>query len=199
MRAIEPVMPAIRRLLTEAWIETNASNASGPPAGVASSRRRGSKHDGPRNGHAVEGSPPHGGVDRNIISVVAVRAGLGRLLTEAWIETAPSRPPRTGRRVASSRRRGSKLRLVAVPVADAMSPPHGGVDRNAIAVRREVTRICRLLTEAWIETCPLSTSRRSATVASSRRRGSKRCEILDRVPAHGRLLTEAWIETSRQK
>ena len=99
-----------------------------------------------------------------------------------------------------------------------MSPLHGGVDRNVEALNTICNRKGRLFTEAWIETAPRAGAGSGSTVASSRRRGSKRAiasapNNARKSPLHGgvdrnaicilhryglpnsRLFTEAWIET----
>src|SRR4051794_10222207 len=106
---------------------------------VAPSRGRGSKL------RAVDGlvvpapSPPHGGADRNCIEAckracravarplalrdVAPSRGRGSKLSKISLRFALSE-------VAPSRGRGSKLDVIALGEDAAMSPPHGGADRN---------------------------------------------------------------------
>ena len=80
-------------------------------------------------------SPPHGGVDRNRLTMFGgLRAG-GRPLTGAWIETRARSLPRAWRGVAPSRGRGSKLVPLLRRHVARVSPPHGGVDRNPNATR----------------------------------------------------------------
>ena len=168
-----------------------------PTQEVASSRRRGSKPLEHCQCRQRATSPLHGGVDRNLDIYRGIRDDRGRLFTEAWIETSarPARRAGAPRRlfteawietasppprrpcgpVASSRRRGSKLRPDAV---------------------RDRRHRGRLFTEAWIETRstragPTATSGRLFTEAwiETYPRRARRCA------RHGRLFTEAWIET----
>ncbi len=102
--------PACSRLLTGARIETCGPCAGDAASAVASSRGRGSKRSGitPRR-RPVRRSPPHGGADRNVSELAALRhlvvspphggadrntytatnpgGAAGRLLTGARIET----------------------------------------------------------------------------------------------------------------
>ena len=126
-----PKCPArIGRPLTGAWIETIIAAKAWGKCAVAPSRGRGSKHRHADRAAAQVESPPHGGVDRN--SCVAFRppSASGRPLTGAWIETFAVIRKRSFEDVASSRGRGSKLSSAPGRRNSAMSPPHGGVDRN---------------------------------------------------------------------
>ena len=101
----------------------------------------------------IRASPPHGGADRNFARGRGPsRAGRGRLLTGARIETLP----------------------VRIGPCDVLrSPPHGGADRNVADSQPASRADGRLLTGARIETSHLPCSARSSAVASSRGRGSK--------------------------
>ncbi len=57
--------PGSRRPLTGAWIETSPASSRLARSIVAPSRGRGSKHGISHLTTSHEGSPPHGGVDRN--------------------------------------------------------------------------------------------------------------------------------------
>ncbi len=123
--------------------------------------------------------------------------------------------------VAPSRGRGSKHTISSPEMqAAARSPLHGGVDRNAEAVRLKLEAAgvapsrgrgskhferCifgeplagRPFTGAWIETTSALAARAGLWVAPSRGRGSKHaCLVRDRLPPVGRPFTGAWIETS---
>jgi len=119
-------------------------------------------------------SPPHGGVDRNspmwlaapmrrrrphtgawietALGASSRRASSGRPHTGAWIETPWASGKTKWTPVAPTRGRGSK------PVGPdgrdniVSSPPHGGVDRNRIAMDMPVSAPSRPHTGAWIET-----------------------------------------------
>src|SRR5690606_17294800 len=75
----------------------DSMSARSPP-----SRGRGSKHGFPRNEwHHPGGRPPHGGVDRNIMSAEEeVKRLKVAPLTGAWIETRSAEGIATGWRVA---------------------------------------------------------------------------------------------------
>jgi hypothetical protein len=121
---------------------------------VASSRRRGSKQS---KGFLVaqsSSSPPRGGVDRNPVLAPTKGAHRGRLLAEAWIETPNGGDAVMLMQVASSRRRGSKQGHCGISCRLGLSPPRGGVDRNAKHVKAGADPQGRLLAEAWIETWP---------------------------------------------
>ena len=119
------------RPLTGARIETNHQR------GLAPSR---------------QGSPPHGGADRNWGNHVCWHASGGRPLTGARIETPPKPDRQPRRHVAPSRGRGSKH---VETMAHLGSPS-------------------RPLTGARIETPSVSGSDPTNPVAPSRGRGSKR-------------------------
>ena len=140
------------RLLTEAWIETGDVPREHDARIVASSRRRGSKQCPAQRTSHKRPSPPHGGVDRNA-SIECRRVEHKRSPPHGGVDRNPrDRMQPAQAPVASSRRRGSKLRIRSfksstVPVASSRrrGSKHHRLSQNA------------LLTE----------------VASSRRRGSK--------------------------
>ena len=119
---------------------------------VAPSRGRGSKQLRDRRWHQRAWSPPHGGADRNIITRTCFTDQPGRPLTGARIETARRGCRSTRSLVAPSRGRGSKLHGYVAHRRGAVSPPHGGADRNAWIAGGDAAKAGRPLTGARIET-----------------------------------------------
>ena len=140
-------------------------------------------------------SPPHGGADRNTRQVDSVIGSGCRPLTGARIETTlmarclppPWRRPLTGARIETS----PSETLYSL----ALSPPHGGADRNKLKRHEARAEAGRPLTGARIETQKDSHTAQKAGVAPSRGRGSKHVLSSSVCGASCRPLTGARIET----
>ena len=168
---------------------------------VAPSRGRGSKLRGRGAPPRGDGSPLHGGVDRNTIRRPSSAICTSRPFTGAWIETLNLRLSLAV--TCRSPLHGGVDRncLVSYLAFHARaSPLHGGVDRNSdgrhyAALQRSVAPSrgrgsklgapCTLnisesrpFTGAWIET--------------------SNCSVIENPPV-GRPFTGAWIETARNR
>ena len=141
--------------------------------------------------------PPHGGVDRNGAPTEDDAIALVAPLTGAWIETlSPTRAkwkkavaPLTGAWIETQRKAPATQSDSVAPLTGAWietwnsrlakiierrRPPHGGVDRNKLAVDWGKLAVVAPLTGAWIETWnTLKASWSLPRSPPSRGRGSK--------------------------
>ena len=166
----------------------------------------------------LKGSPPYGGVGRNLVLAALLRAQVRRPLTGAWVETLPSPGTPTRRPVAPLRGRGSKPvdRHVFDPAAPrrpltgawvetrspsgssrglVTSPPYGGVGRNnKVSEPIAPPRASPPYGGVGRNRYPVP-SLPTFRVAPLRGRGSKLVEPALAVAPRRRPLTGAWVET----
>jgi hypothetical protein len=188
------------RPFTGAWIETGTPTSSTIPASVRPFTGRGSKLllGGSLSGRG-EGSPLHGGVDRNLVRLTR---------TPCPKQFAPSRGRGSklyrGHRIsvdrgfAPSRGRGSKLGVFRQEASrDQRSPLHGGVDRNFSTRTRSSRSPGSPLHGGVDRNSGMDELNRSYEgFAPSRGRGSKhRGRDRGEVRRVVRPFTGAWIET----
>ena len=139
------------RPLTGARIETSGGAPSRSRPAVAPSRGRGSKPRLCGDRGAWDGSPPHGGADRNSSGWSDTRSISCRPLTGARIETGSAAPRPRSRpsppHGGADRNPGARHALARAHVA-----PHGGADRNLTVSSGRPEAAGRPLTGARIET-----------------------------------------------